>query len=61
MHAEKFLTVENFCWRYDLKCGGLIIGYLELVLSLIGVGMSCGNFPSLRACIASTYFILFEE
>lgn len=56
MNVEKFLTIEKFCWRYDLKTGGQITGYLDLILSLIGIVANHANFPSLHWIVDGVCF-----
>lgn len=56
MNIENLMTVQKFCCCFNLKLGGLFVGYTDLLFSLIVLGMGYKNFLSLHFCVAGVYF-----
>lgn len=59
MKIENLLAIEKFCWCIDLRYGALIIGYLELILSLISLALNIERIVSLH--FISTIVIVVQD
>lgn len=48
MKIEDLVSIETFCFCFDLRYGGLIFGYFDLILSAIWFAFNIDNILSLH-------------